>query len=78
MVRVVRDVGVFPVARALIVLGAVVPPLAEAHPAEVMAAGVALHVVAAAVLLDADLTGGAVLERGSIMHYNCNLFKERK
>ena len=39
-------------------------PVAETHPAEVVLAVVALHVVAAAVLLDADIALGTVLGVG--------------
>jgi hypothetical protein len=48
---------------ALVVLGAVRFPVAEAHPAEVVLAVVALHVVAAAVLLDADAALRALQNR---------------
>jgi hypothetical protein len=40
--------------RALVVLRPMRLPVPKAHPAEVVLAVVALHVVAAAVLLDAD------------------------
>ena len=40
------------------------PPVPEAHPAEVMLTVVALHVVAATVLLDTNITLGAVLGVG--------------
>ena len=36
------------------------PPVSEAHPAEVMFAVEALHVVAATVLLNADVALGAI------------------
>jgi len=43
-------------------------PVAETHPAEVVFAVEALHVVAAAVLLDTDIALGAVLcVRGDVV-----------
>ena len=56
-----RNVGVFLVARTLVVLGPVRLPVPETHPAEVVLAVKALHMIAAPVLLDADVTLGAVL-----------------
>lgn len=61
----VGDVWVFFVAGAFIVFGAVGFPVAQAHPAEVVFAVVALHVVAAAVLLDTDVAFGAVFGVGA-------------
>ena len=49
------------VPRALVVFRPVSPPVAETHPAEVVLTVEALHVVAASVLLDADVALGAVL-----------------
>jgi hypothetical protein len=53
--RLVCYVWIVLVAGALIVLGAVRLPVPKAHPAEVVLTTVALHVVAAAVLLDANM-----------------------
>ena len=39
------------------------PPVSEAHPAEVMFAVEALHVVTASVLLNADIALGTVLQK---------------
>lgn len=61
MLAVTGQVGVLLITAALIILGAVRLPVAETHPAEVVATRAALHVVAAAVLLYADLTFRAVL-----------------
>lgn len=59
--RLVGDIRVLLVARALVVLAAVRLPVAHAHPAEVVLAVEALHVIAAAVLLDANVTLWTVL-----------------
>jgi len=63
--RLVGNVGIVLVAGALVVLGAVRLPVAQAHPAEVVLTIKALHVVAAAVLFDADVTLGAVFGVGA-------------
>lgn len=73
----VGNVGVFLVAGALVVLGSVSLPVPQAHPAEVVLAMVALHVVAAAVLLDADIALGAlqkviILQTKSIEPQECD------
>ena len=39
-------------------------PVPQAHPAEVMLAVVALHVVTATILLDTNITLGTVLDMG--------------
>ena len=39
------------------------PPVAETHPAEVVFAVEALHVVTASVLLNADIALGTVLQK---------------
>jgi len=49
------NIGVFLVARTLVILRSVCFPIAEAHPAELVPAVVALHVVAAPILLNADM-----------------------
>ena len=65
MHRLVGNVWVFLVPRALVILGTVRLPVAEAHPAKVVLAVEALHVIAAAVLFDADVTLGTVLGVGA-------------
>lgn len=60
-----RNVRVFLVPRALVVLGTVRLPVPQAHPAKVVLTVEALHVVAAAVLLDADVTLWTVLGVGA-------------
>lgn len=55
MCRLVSNVRVFFVARTLIVLGSMGLPTSETHPTEVVFAVVALHVVAAPVLFNADM-----------------------
>ena len=52
----VGNVGVFLVAGALVVLGSVSLPVPQAHPAEVVLAVEALHVIASPVFLYADVT----------------------
>lgn len=61
MVRLGRHRGVLLVPAALVILAAVVLPVAETHPTEVVLALGALHVVTAAVLLDTSMAAGAVL-----------------
>lgn len=63
--RLVGNVRVFLVPRALVILGTVRLPVPQAHPAKVVLAVEALHVIAAAVLLDADVTLGTVLGVGA-------------
>lgn len=53
--RLIGNVWILFVARTLVVLGAVRLPVAHAHPAKVVLAVEALHVIAAAVLLNADV-----------------------
>ena len=48
------------VPRALVVFRPVSPPVAETHPAEVVLAVIALHVVATPVLLDANVAFGTL------------------
>lgn len=57
----VRNIWIFLVARTLVVLGTVSLPVTETHPAKVVLAVEALHMIAAPVLLDADVTLGTVL-----------------
>lgn len=58
--RFVGNIGIVLVAGAFIIFGAVRLPIAQAHPAEVVLTIEALHMIAAAVLLDAYVTLGAV------------------
>ena len=58
--RLVGNIGVFLVARALVVLRPVRLPVSQAHPTEVMLTMITLHVVATPVLLDANITLGAL------------------
>lgn len=60
MGRFIGNVRILFVARTLVVLGAVRLPVADAHPAEIVLTVEALHVIAAAVLLDADVAFRAV------------------
>lgn len=55
MNRFVRNVGVLFEPRALIVFAAVTLPVSQAHPTEIEFARKALHVVASAVFLDANI-----------------------
>lgn len=59
--RFVGHVRVLLVSRATVVFRSVGLPVAQTHPAKVVLTTVALHVVAPAVLLYADLTLGAHL-----------------
>lgn len=65
MYRFMGDVWILPISRALVVFGTVRLPIAQAHPAEVVLARVALHVVAATVLLDANVALGTVFGVGA-------------
>lgn len=60
MHRFIGNIGILLVARALVVLRSVRLPVADAHPAEIVFAIEALHVIAAAVLLNADVTARTV------------------
>lgn len=62
MLAIVGQVRVYFVAAALVILGAVRLPVTKADPAEVMSACATLHVIAAAILLYADLALGTVLQ----------------
>lgn len=64
MGRLICNIWILLVPGALVVLRPVSSPVAQAHPTEVVLAVVALHVVAAAVLLDANIALGAVLGVG--------------
>ena len=66
--RLVSHVRVLLVARAAVVLGAVRLPIAKAHPAKVVLATVALHVIAPSVLLYTDLALGAYLYDYNFQH----------
>lgn len=61
----VGNVRIFLIPRTFVVLRPVRLPIAEAHPAEVVLAVEALHVVTAAVLFDANVTLRAVLRVGT-------------
>lgn len=61
MHRFVCNVRILLVPRAFVIFGAVQFPIAQAHPAEIVFAAEALHVIAAAVLFDAYMAFGAVL-----------------
>lgn len=52
----VRDVWIFFVTRTLVILTTMCFPIPKAHPAEVVLTIVALHVIAATILLYADMT----------------------
>jgi hypothetical protein len=69
--------------RALVVLRPMGLPIPKAHPTEVVLAVVTLHVVAPAILLDADAAlrtlkkhNGfipmALNEKGGALYYNCH------
>lgn len=71
--RLVSDVRVLLVARTLVILRAVRLPAAEAHPAEAVLAIVALHVIAAAVLFDADVAFRALQRKTKEHHITLHL-----
>lgn len=56
MHRFVCNIWVLFVSRALVIFGAVTLPIAQAHPAEIVFTTKALHVIAATILLDANVT----------------------
>lgn len=58
--RLVCYIRILLVAGALVVLGAVILPVTQTHPAEIVFTVVALHMIAAAILLDADIAFGAI------------------
>lgn len=66
MSRLVSNVRVLFIPRTLVVLGAVSLPAAEAHPAKVVFAVIALHVVAASVLLDTNVTFRALKQQKTL------------
>lgn len=55
------DIRIFFIPRAFVVLRTMCLPISEAHPAKVVLAVEALHVITATVLLDADVTLGTIL-----------------
>lgn len=57
----VGNVRIFLVPRTFVVLRPMRLPIAKAHPAEVVFAVKALHMITAAVLFDANVTLGTVL-----------------
>lgn len=60
MGRLICNIWVFLVPGTLVVLRPVSSPVTQAHPTEVMLAVVALHVITTTVLLDTNITLGAV------------------
>lgn len=78
----VRDVRILLVTGAFIVLATVCFPIPKAHPAEVVLTIVTLHVVAATVLLYADMTFWT-LQKDFTMHHlsrfiSCLSYGQRK
>ena len=57
----VSDIRILFVPRAFVILRSVTFPVTQTHPAEIVLATEALHMIAAAVLLNAYMTLGAVL-----------------
>ena len=62
--RFIGHIWILLVARTPVVFGSVRLPIAQAHPAKVVLATVALHMITAAVLLYANLALGTHLEMG--------------
>lgn len=60
MHRFVRNIWILLVSRALVIFAAMRLPVSQTHPAKVRFAVNALHVIASAILLYADVTFGAV------------------
>ena len=54
--RFVGNVGVLFVSGTFVILRAVGLPIAQAHPAKIVFTAVTLHMVTAAILLDANIT----------------------
>ena len=59
------NVWIFFISRAFVVFRAVCFPVSEAHPAEIMFAIIALHVIAATILLYADVAFGTLQQQAS-------------
>ena len=59
--RFVSNIGIFLVTRAAVILGAMGLPVAQTHPAEIVFASIALHMVTASIFLYTNLALGTHL-----------------
>ena len=68
--RLIRNVRILLVTRATVVLGAMSLPVAKTHPAEIVLAAIALHMVAASIFLYTNLALGTHLKRNQLTFSN--------